>query len=153
MDNDSLAQQSGPVEVALAYGRAKSQQDIDTAIRFCSDDFALDCPALGTSSRGSDAVRAELERFFEAFPDYRFVCEGAASSDDGVVLWGRAQMTWTGRAARFIKLSERSVDIPATAVFTMAPSGLLASELFLFDGLSLAKQMGIPATLFSLLRG
>ena len=120
---------------------------------FCSDDFALDCPPLGTSSRGADAVRADLERFFEAFPDYRFACEGAASSDDGVVAWGRAQMTWSGRAARFIKLPERSLDIPATAVYTLAPSGLLASELFLFDGVDLAKQMGIPVTLFALLRG
>ena len=142
-----------PVEVALAYGRAKSQQDIDAAMRFCSDDFALDCPPLGTSSQGKEAVRADLERFFEAFPDYRFVCEGAASPDDGVVLWGRAQMTWTGHATRLIKVSERSVDIPATAVFSMAPPGLLASELFVFDGLTLARQMGVPATLFSLLRG
>lgn len=153
MNTDSLTQPSDPIEVALAYGRAKSQQDIDAALRFCSDDFALDCPALGTSSRGIQAARADLERFFEAFPDYRFVCEGATSSDDGVVLWGRAQMTWVGRAARFIRLPERRVDIPSAAVFGMAPSGLLASELFLFDGLSLAKQMGLPATLFALLRG
>jgi hypothetical protein len=146
------------VEVARRYGRAKSRQDIAAALDCCTDDFVLEAPAFRTRSVGRVETEWDLGVFFELFPDYEFVCSGAASGEGAVVLWGWACMTWSGRLPaalglpRGLRLRPARIELPAVSVFSIR-DGLLTSERFHFDLSDFCAQLGLPAFVLRALLG
>jgi hypothetical protein len=145
--------------LAKAYGAAKSRQNIADALACCSDDFVLETPAFGTRSVGAGDTARDLRRFFALFPDYRFFVEGSAVNGTSAVLWGRAEMTFSGRVdaaapfgarlLRAVRLTPTRVVLPAVAVFE-SRAGKLTQETFYFDGIDLARQLRVPAWLLGL---
>lgn len=69
--------------------RVKSQGDIEAALAIYHPEIELSWPALGSITRGTDAVRNGLERFFRVFPDYRISL--TSSRMEGDVLMVGAQ--------------------------------------------------------------
>jgi hypothetical protein len=138
-------------ELALAYGRAKSRQDIAAALACCTDDFVLEPVPFGIRAAGRAEVEHDLGIFFHQFPDYRFSVTSSAESSDAVVLWGHVTMTWSGRLPpgtwapldRVVRLRRRHIELPAVAVLDVR-DGLLARERFFFDLPSMCRQMRLP---------
>jgi hypothetical protein len=61
------------IEVALAYDRAKSRQDIAAALACCTDDFILETIPFQMRAAGRAEVGVDLRLFFEQFPDYAWI--------------------------------------------------------------------------------
>jgi hypothetical protein len=145
----NLVSRASAVDVALAYGRAKSCQDIAAALACCTDDFVLEAIPFGTRAAGRTEVEYDLTVFFQQFPDYRFTTTSHAESADAVVLWGHVTMTWSGRLPpntflnKIIRLPRRRIELPAVSVFDIR-DGLLARERFHFDMRELCRQLRLP---------
>ncbi|MBA2542421.1 MAG: SRPBCC family protein [Deltaproteobacteria bacterium] len=140
------------IEVALRYGRAKSQQDLAGALACCTEDFVLETLPFQSRGAGRAEVEVDLRLFFEQFPDYAWVPTGHAFEGSVVTLYGRATMTWSGRIPRelarpwerLVRLPRRRIDVPAVAVLDMR-DGLIARERFHFDMREFCAQLGLPA--------
>jgi hypothetical protein len=124
------------LDAARLYAEAKSRQDIAAALSVCAPEFVLETIPFQTRAVGAEEVAHDLRAFFDAFPDYGFLTEGAVSADGQVTVWGRARMTFGPL--------RRRIDVPATAVYDIR-DGLLARERFLFDMREFCRQLGIPA--------
>jgi ketosteroid isomerase-like protein len=139
---------------ARAYAEAKSRGDVDGALACCTEDFLLETFPFGTRSRGQAETRWDLERFYELFPDYAFVTQSAATSDDAntVVLTGYARMHTSGRLPAAFglgtrwSLPRRAIEVPAVVVLE-GRNGKLAREGFYFDMHDFCVQLGVPAWL------
>jgi hypothetical protein len=145
----NLVARDSAVDVALAYGRAKSRQDITAALACCTDDFVLETIAFGMRAAGRAEVEHDLGVFFHQFPDYRFTTTSHAESPGVVVLSGHITMTWSGRLppgtllGRILRMRRRRVELPAVAVLDVR-DGLLARERFYFDMGELCRQLRLP---------
>jgi steroid delta-isomerase-like uncharacterized protein len=124
------------------YGAAKSQQDVDAALAPCGDGFVLDTPAFGTTARGKDEARAQLEVFFAVFPDYRVEVDGIAAEGRSVACWGTAHMTFGGP---FLGLAPtgRTAHVPFVSVFACDATAV-HGERFYFDLATLCAQIDVP---------
>lgn len=130
------------IALVRGYGGAKSEGDVGAALALCSEDFALETPALGLATRDRKQAEQQLALFFTAFPDYAVTLEGVAASAEAVAAWGRARLTWRGAFAG-LPPSGRRAELPFASIFPVA-NGQLRGERFLIDVASLCEQVGMP---------
>jgi predicted ester cyclase len=129
------------LDLALALAVAKSQQDLEGAMRLLHPDIYLETPAFGTAARGLAENQRALARFFHSFPDYEVVLQGHVSDGDTLICWGTARMTMTG--ARFgVAPNGRRAELPVFIQFAFEDD-LIAGERFFFDLSSLCAQSGV----------
>lgn len=117
--------------------RVKSQGDIEAALAIYHPEIELSWPALGSITRGTDAVRNGLERFFRVFPDYRISL--TSSRMEGDVLMVGAQATLTPHVGAE---AGRTVSLPVLLAFHFS-QGRVRKEVFELNVDQLLEQAGI----------
>lgn len=120
------------IALIKAYSAAKSRQDINAALALCTDGFSLYAEAFGTSAHGQQYVRAQLEIFFNIFPDFNAEIKGFGINEYGAVCWATCQMTMAGRLGKLSKSRIQTAQIPFMSIFTFSQQKL-ASERFFFS--------------------
>ena len=111
---------TAPTDVALAYHRAWTTNDIDLAMSLVSDDVR--CRAPGVDLVGKDQYRAFIEGFAPALTGIGDIAQMV--DGDRVLLMYYPQTSAT-------------TTTPAAELFTVA-DGLIASSVLVFDRLSYA---------------
>lgn len=124
------------------YARAKSRADVDGALAFCHDDFVLETVSFGVASHGKAETALHLHTFFHSFPDYDVTLEELTFGDASVGCWGSARMTMRGDVLD-VRATGRTVELPVFCAFRFQ-DGLLASERFFFDLVTLTEGIGVP---------
>ena len=124
------------------YASAKSRQDVDAALRVCTDDFLLYAEAFHSTARGAADVRRQLKYFFKVFPDYGVVLEGSGMNDYGLTCWGTVRMTMKTRLA-FWAPTGQTMELPFLCLYTFT-DGRISSERFFFSQELMCRQLGLP---------
>ena len=124
------------------YARAKSRADVDGALAFCHDDFVLETVSFGVASHGKAETALHLHAFFHSFPDYDVTLEELTFGDASVGCWGSARMTMRGDVLD-VRATGHTVELPVFCAFRFR-DGLLVSERFFFDLVTLTEGIGVP---------
>jgi ketosteroid isomerase-like protein len=128
--------------VVEEYARAKSRADVDGALACCHDDFVLETVSFGLASHGKAETALHLHAFFHSFPDYAVTLDELTFGDASVACWGTARMTMRGDILD-VRATGRTAELPIFCAFRFR-DGLLASERFFFDLVTLTEGIGVP---------
>lgn len=124
------------------YAAAKSQADVATALEYCTDDVLIETIPFQLTSQGKELNRAQLEAFFQVFPDYDVSSERVVEIDvQSVVGWGEISATMQG-AILDLEPTGRRFSVPFTCVWEIS-EGLIARERFYFDLNAVCEQLGL----------
>ena len=128
------------------YIKAWNYHDIEAILAHLTDDVVWMHPGLPEAAGGKEAVRADLEATFKAFPDMHFPAEDTEVflTDDPA----RAIATWTwigtmkGQMAPGYEPTNKPVRISGTCVYRFR-DGLFSDHNIVFNGLDLMQQLGL----------
>lgn len=121
----------------------KQANDVEGLTAMYSPDCVLEQPSLGIRRVGRDAIRPQLARFGQAFPDYHRAFEGAASDGRTLVSWGEARMTLHGEFDGH-RPNGRQARVMTFVLFGFDEAGLIARESHNWDLATLCRQSGVP---------
>lgn len=121
------------------------RHDAEAAARIYAEDAILWDPGEPDVVKGREAVRANLEGYLGAFPDFR----GEITNLFGSADWGAAELTVRGtntgpletEPGVTIPPTGRSVELKVCWVFRATPDGLCAEDHTYYDNASLMAQL------------
>jgi len=120
---------------------AVNAHDVEQFLSLHTDDIIVENVALGTISRGKEAVRANLERNFAAIPDYRIELTSCFASGDRqweeYVACGTHEGEFMG-----IPATGKSFSFRVTTVRELR-NGKTSHVSVYYDSASLMRQLGV----------
>ena len=130
-----------PSEVARTIFEALSKRDLDTAMKFTTDDAVDDFVAIG-EFRGRLAIRRFFDELLAAFPDFDIAVDRIVGDDSAAVVQWHAAGTFSGGKFQGIEPTGKRVQIRGVDVMEFA-EGLYVHNTIYYDGASFARQIGM----------
>jgi steroid delta-isomerase-like uncharacterized protein len=129
-----------PSEVARTIFEALSKRDLDTAMKFNTDDAVDDFVAIG-EFRGRLAIRRFFDELLAAFPDFDIAVDRIVGDDSAAVVQWHAAGTFSGGKFQGIEPTGKHVQIRGVDVMEFA-EGRYVHDTIYYDGASFARQIG-----------
>jgi steroid delta-isomerase-like uncharacterized protein len=130
-----------PSEVARTIFEALSKRDLDTAMKFNTDDAVDDFVAIG-EFRGRLAIRRFFDELLAAFPDFVIVADSIVGDDSVAVVQWHAVGTFSGGKFQGIEPTGKRVQIRGVDVMEFAEGRYVHNTIY-YDGASFARQIGM----------
>ena len=130
-----------PSEVARTIFEALSKRDLDTAMKFNTDDAVDDFVAIG-EFRGRPAIRRFFDELLAAFPDFDIAVDRIVGDDSAAVVQWHAAGTFSGGKFQGIEPTGKHVQIRAVDVMEFAEGRYVHNTIY-YDGASFARQIGM----------
>ena len=130
-----------PSEVARTIFEALSKRDLDTAMKFNTDDAVDDFVAIG-EFRGRLAIRRFFDELLAAFPDFDIAVDRIVGDDSAAVVQWHAAGTFSGGKFQGIEPTGKHVQIRAVDVMEFAEGRYVHNTIY-YDGASFARQIGM----------
>ena len=130
-----------PSEVARTIFEALSKRDLDTAMKFNTDDAVDDFVAIG-EFRGRLAIRRFFDELLAAFPDFDIAVDRIVGDDSAAVVQWHAAGTFSGGKFRGIEATGKHVQIRGVDVMEFAEGRYVHNTIY-YDGASFARQIGM----------
>lgn len=130
-----------PTDVVRSYARAKSQADVQAAMRFCHPDVVFETIAFQAVASGSDEVARQNAAFLRTFPDYGVQLEYLVAAGDLVIGAGTVRATMMESLVG-IEPTGRAFELPFACHWTVR-NGLIVHERFFFDFHQMCEQLGL----------
>jgi steroid delta-isomerase-like uncharacterized protein len=129
-----------PSEVARTIFEALSKRDLDTAMKFNTDDAVDDFVAIG-EFRGRLAIRRFFDELLAAFPDFDIAVDRIVGDDSAAVVQWHAAGTFSGGKFQGIEPTGKRVQIRGVEVMEFAEGRYVHNTIY-YDGASFARQIG-----------
>ena len=129
-----------PSEVARTIFEALSRRDLDTAMKFNTDDAVDDFVAIG-EFRGRLAIRRFFDELLAAFPDFDIAVDRIVGDDSAAVVQWHAAGTFSGGKFQGIEPTGKRVQIRGVDVMEFAEGRYVHNTIY-YDGASFARQIG-----------
>jgi steroid delta-isomerase-like uncharacterized protein len=129
-----------PSEVARTIFEALSKRDLDTAMKFNTDDAVDDFVAIG-EFRGRLAIRRFFDELLAAFPDFDIAVDRIVGDDSAAVVQWHAAGTFSGGKFQGIEPTGKRVQIRGVDVMEFAEGRYVHNTIY-YDGASFARQIG-----------
>jgi len=130
-----------PSEVARTIFEALSKRDLDTAMKFNTDDAVDDFVAIG-EFRGRLAIRRFFDELLAAFPDFAIAVDRIVGDDSAAVVQWHAAGTFSGGKFQGIEPTGKRVQIRGVDVMEFAEGRYVHNTIY-YDGASFARQIGM----------
>ena len=130
-----------PSEVARTIFEALSKRDLDTAMKFNTDDAVDDFVAIG-EFRGRLAIRRFFDELLAAFPDFDIAVDRIVGDDSAAVVQWHAAGTFSGGKFQGIEPTGKRVQIRGVEVMEFAEGRYVHNTIY-YDGASFARQIGM----------
>ena len=130
-----------PSEVARTIFEALSKRDLDTAMKFNTDDAVDDFVAIG-EFRGRPAIRRFFDELLAAFPDFDIAVDRIVGDDSAAVVQWHAAGTFSGGKFQGIEPTGKRVQIRGVDVMEFAEGRYVHNTIY-YDGASFARQIGM----------
>ena len=130
-----------PSEVARTIFEALSRRDLDTAMKFNTDDAVDDFVAIG-EFRGRLAIRRFFDELLAAFPDFVIAVDRIFGDDSAAVVQWHAAGTFSGGKFQGIEPTGKRVQIRGVEVMEFAEGRYVHNTIY-YDGASFARQIGM----------
>jgi steroid delta-isomerase-like uncharacterized protein len=130
-----------PSEVARTIFEALSRRDLDTAMKFNTDDAVDDFVAIG-EFRGRLAIRRFFDELLAAFPDFDIAVDRIVGDDSAAVVQWHAAGTFSGGKFQGIEPTGKHVQIRGVDVMEFAEGRYVHNTIY-YDGASFARQIGM----------
>ena len=130
-----------PSEVARTIFEALSKRDLDTAMKFTTDDAVDDFVAIG-EFRGRLAIRRFFDELLAAFPDFDIAVDRIVGDDSAAVVQWHAAGTFSGGKFQGIEPTGKRVQIRGVDVMEFAEGRYVHNTIY-YDGASFARQIGM----------
>ena len=130
-----------PSEVARTIFEALSKRDLDTAMKFSTDDAVDDFVAIG-EFRGRLAIRRFFEELLAAFPDFVIEVDRIFGDNSAAVVQWHAAGTFSGGKFQGIEPTGKHVQIRGVDVMEFAEGRYVHNTIY-YDGASFARQIGM----------
>jgi steroid delta-isomerase-like uncharacterized protein len=130
-----------PSEVARTIFEALSKRDLDTAMKFNTDDAVDDFVAIG-EFRGRLAIRRFFDELLAAFPDFEIAVDRIVGDDSAAVVQWHAAGTFSGGKFQGIEPTGKRVQIRGVDVMEFAEGRYVHNTIY-YDGASFARQIGM----------
>jgi steroid delta-isomerase-like uncharacterized protein len=130
-----------PSEVARTIFEALSKRDLDTAMKFNTDDAVDDFVAIG-EFRGRLAIRRFFDELLAAFPDFDIAVDRIVGDDSAAVVQWHAAGTFSGGKFQGIEPTGKRVQIRGVDVMEFAEGRYVHNTIY-YDGASFARQIGM----------
>jgi steroid delta-isomerase-like uncharacterized protein len=130
-----------PSEVARTIFEALSKRDLDTAMKFNTDDAVDDFVAIG-EFRGRLAIRRFFDELLAAFPDFAIAVDRIVGDDSAAVVQWHAAGTFSGGKFQGIEPTGKRVQIRGVEVMEFAEGRYVHNTIY-YDGASFARQIGM----------
>jgi steroid delta-isomerase-like uncharacterized protein len=130
-----------PSEVARTIFEALSRRDLDTAMKFNTDDAVDDFVAIG-EFRGRLAIRRFFDELLAAFPDFDIAVDRIVGDDSAAVVQWHAAGTFSGGKFQGIEPTGKRVQIRGVDVMEFAEGRYVHNTIY-YDGASFARQIGM----------
>jgi steroid delta-isomerase-like uncharacterized protein len=130
-----------PSEVARTIFEALSKRDLDTAMKFNTDDAVDDFVAIG-EFRGRLAIRRFFDELLAAFPDFDIAVDRIVGDDSAAVVQWHAAGTFSGGKFQGIEPTGKHVEIRGVDVMEFAEGRYVHNTIY-YDGASFARQIGM----------
>jgi steroid delta-isomerase-like uncharacterized protein len=130
-----------PSEVARTIFEALSKRDLDTAMKFTTDDAVDDFVAIG-EFRGRLAIRRFFDELLAAFPDFAIAVDRIVGDDSAAVVQWHAAGTFSGGKFQGIEPTGKRVQIRGVDVMEFAEGRYVHNTIY-YDGASFARQIGM----------
>jgi steroid delta-isomerase-like uncharacterized protein len=130
-----------PSEVARTIFEALSKRDLDTAMKFTTDDAVDDFVAIG-EFRGRLAIRRFFDELLAAFPDFAIAVDRIVGDDSAAVVQWHAAGTFSGGKFQGIEPTGKRVQIRGVEVMEFAEGRYVHNTIY-YDGASFARQIGM----------
>ena len=130
-----------PSEMARTIFEALSKRDLDTAMKFNTDDAVDDFVAIG-EFRGRLAIRRFFDELLAAFPDFDIAVDRIVGDDSAAVVQWHAAGTFSGGKFQGIEPTGKHVQIRGVDVMEFAEGRYVHNTIY-YDGASFARQIGM----------
>jgi len=130
-----------PSEVARTIFEALSKRDLDTAMKFNTDDAVDDFVAIG-EFRGRLAIRRFFDELLAAFPDFDIAVDRIVGDDSAAVVQWHTAGTFSGGKFQGIEPTGKRVQIRGVDVMEFAEGRYVHNTIY-YDGASFARQIGM----------
>ena len=130
-----------PSELARTIFEALSKRDLDTAMKFNTDDAVDDFVAIG-EFRGRLAIRRFFDELLAAFPDFDIAVDRIVGDDSAAVVQWHAAGTFSGGKFQGIEPTGKRVQIRGVDVMEFAEGRYVHNTIY-YDGASFARQIGM----------
>ena len=130
-----------PSEVARTFFEALSKRDLDTAMKFNTDDAVDDFVAIG-EFRGRLAIRRFFDELLAAFPDFDIAVDRIVGDDSAAVVQWHVAGTFSGGKFQGIEPTGKRVQIRGVDVMEFAEGRYVHNTIY-YDGASFARQIGM----------
>jgi steroid delta-isomerase-like uncharacterized protein len=130
-----------PSEVARTIFEALSRRDLDTAMKFNTDDAVDDFVAIG-EFRGRLAIRRFFDELLAASPDFDIAVDRIVGDDSAAVVQWHAAGTFSGGKFQGIEPTGKRVQIRGVDVMEFAEGRYVHNTIY-YDGASFARQIGM----------
>ncbi|MGW7180897.1 ester cyclase [Streptomyces sp. NPDC054855] len=128
-------------DVVRAYAQAKSQADIQAAMRFCHPDVVFETIPFQAVASGLDEVARQSTAFLRTFPDYGVQLDYLVAAGDMVIGAGMVRATMVESLVG-IEPTGRTFALPFACHWTMRER-LIVQERFFFDFHQMCEQLGL----------
>jgi len=118
---------------------ALSRRDLDTAMKFNTDDAVDDFVAIG-EFRGRLAIRRFFDELLAAFPDFVIAVDRIFGDDSAAVVQWHAAGTFSGGKFQGIEPTGKRVQIRGVDVMEFAEGRYVHNTIY-YDGASFARQI------------
>ena len=130
-----------PSEVARTIFEALSKRDLDTAMKFNTDDAVDDFVAIG-EFRGRLAIRRFFDELLAAFPDFDIAVDRIVGDDSAAVVQWHAAGTFSGGKFQGIEPTGKRVQIRGVDVMEFAEGRYVHNTIY-YDRATFAWQIGM----------
>jgi steroid delta-isomerase-like uncharacterized protein len=127
--------------MARTIFEALSKRDLDTAMKFNTDDAVDDFVAIG-EFRGRPAIRRFFDELLAAFPDFDIAVDRIVGDDSAAVVQWHAAGTFSGGKFQGIEPTGKHVEIRGVDVMEFAEGRYVHNTIY-YDGASFARQIGM----------
>ena len=130
-----------PSEVARTIFEALSKRDLDTAMKFSTDNAVDDFVAIG-EFRGRLAIRRFFEELLAAFPDFVIEVDRIFGDNSAAVVQWHVAGTFSGGKFQGIEPTGKHVQVRGVDVMEFAEGRYVHNTIY-YDGASFARQIGM----------
>jgi len=124
------------------YGAAKSETDIEAALKLCHPDFRCETVCFGSTTRDKADTAVQFGLFFDTFPNYVVHIDGLIAEGEHVSCWGRQSLTLDGNGLGVPPTGRTAVQDFA-CVFAFRDNAIVR-EIYYFDLADMCEQLDVP---------
>ena len=128
-------------ELARSGFDAVNKHDVDAIVDLDAPDVVEDVIA-GETLHGKEGVRRYFEELFASLPDASVTVERVVTDDTTAVVTWRLEGHFTGAAFQGVEATGRPMDVRGVDVMEIK-NGLIERNTIYYDGLGVARQMGL----------